>query len=448
MMHKGWGRFISLASTLAMLVMGGGQAIAAENVHTPERVNKDIRVPAQIVFTSNQHLYVLDGQKQNEEPKQITKSGLAEIVDWSPDGKWLLYLQFKGNDNFSTSGYLWAVRGDGSGAVQLDERPIMEKPKWSPKANTFAYTVNIGSNEAPNLLFVIKSISDNGEISLQSTTKADFEDFTWMPDGEKLLVSTAAEKNRAMTLVLRSPAGKPLATYPVAEPPKVEEGIYPWAPVGLKVSPDGKLVAFFVRYNSGSLSADGVPIKLFHLIEPNQLPKELGTGLAYPEWLAWSPDSRYLAFIEGTDRIATMNKHLNVADREGKVTLASQKELVDTLPIWTREGQGILYFSRGKGTEYHYDPKKVMVPGQRIWQRTDNGEQKQVTQGIEQTADYYATPSKDGTQLLFMRMNTAGSGSLFLQQGDKAVELVKGITGDIGYYANYLPPWIRIHWNS
>jgi len=90
----------------------------------------------------------------------------------------------------------------------------------------------------------------------------------------------------------------------------------------------------------------------------------------------------------------------------------------------------------------------VMVPGQRIWKRTGNGEQKQVTQGTEQTADYYATPSKDGTQLLFMRMNTAGSGSLFLQQGDKAVELVKGITGDIGYYANYLPPWIRIHWNS
>jgi len=35
-----------------------------------------------------------------------------------------------------------------------------------------------------------------------------------------------------------------------------------------------------------------------------------------------------------------------------------------------------------------------------------------------------------------------------LKQGDKEVELIKGITGDIGYYANYLPPWIRVNWNS
>ena len=160
-----------------------------------------------------------------------------------------------------------------------------------------------------------------------------------------------------------------------------------------------RLVAFFVRYNSGSLSADGVPIQLFNLTQPNQLPIVLGTGLAYSEWLAWSPDSKNLAFIEGTDRIATMNKHLNLAEREGKVVPASQKEWVDTLPVWSGKGQEVLYFSRGKGTEYHYDPKKVMVPGQRIWKREENGEQKQVTQGTEQTADYYPTPSHDGTQL-------------------------------------------------
>ncbi|GIO06478.1 hypothetical protein J31TS6_25060 [Brevibacillus reuszeri] len=447
-MLKGWSRLICIAGTFAMLIAGSGQVMAAEigNLRT-ERVNKNVSVPANIAFTSHQNLYLLDGRNQNEAPKEITKNGFAEIVDWSADGKWLLYLQFKGNDNYSTPGYLWAVRSDGSGVIQVDERPVMQKPKWSPKANTFAYTINIGSNEVPTTQIVLKTISDRGELTLQSKATANIVDFTWMPDGEKLLVSTPAEKNRAMTLELRSLAGKTLATYPMAKPPKVEEGIYPWAPEGMTVSPDATRVAFFVRYNSGSLSADGVPIQLFNLTQPNQLPTVLGTGLAYPDWLAWSPDSKYLAFIEGADRIATMNKHLNLADREGKVVPASHKEWVDTLPVWTRKEQEALYFSRGKGTEYHYDPKKVMMPGQRIWKQAETGEQKQVTQGTEQTADYYPTPSLDGTQLLFMRMNEAESGSLFLKQGDKEVELITGITGDGGYYANYLPPWIRVYWN-
>jgi len=37
---------------------------------------------------------------------------------------------------------------------------------------------------------------------------------------------------------------------------------------------------------------------------------------------------------------------------------------------------------------------------------------------------------------------------LFLLKDGKEIELVKGITGDIGYYANYLPQWIRVRWNS
>ncbi|MGG1661635.1 hypothetical protein [Brevibacillus sp. NRS-1366] len=447
-MQKIWSRLACAAGVAAMLFAGSSQVLAAESTAVPERVNQDVAVSAQIAFTSNRHLFLLDGQNKNATPKQITTSGLSEIVDWSTDGKWLLYLHYKGNDNYSTPGYLWAVRADGSGLIQVDDRPIMEKPKWSPVANKFAYTVNIGSNEQPDTRFVNKAILDNGELASQSTTKADFVDFTWMPDGEKLLVSTAAEKDRAMTLVLRNLGGKTLATYPVAKPPNIEEGVYPWAPKGLQVSPDGQLVAFFVRYNSGSLSADGVPIQLFSLTQPNRMPKELGTGLAYPEWLAWSRDYKQLAFIDGSDRIATTNKHLKIADREGKVASAGQQDQVDTLPVWTDKETDTLYFSRGKGTPYAYDPKKVMVPGQRIWKRDSNGEQKQVTQGTDQTADYYPTPSKNGKQLLFVRMEAAERGTLFLMKDGSETELVKGITGDIGYYANYLPQWIRVYWNS
>ncbi|MGM0711205.1 MAG: hypothetical protein ACQEU9_05130 [Bacillota bacterium] len=88
------------------------------------------------------------------------------------------------------------------------------------------------------------------------------------------------------------------------------------------------------------------------------------------------------------------------------------------------------------------------MPGQRIWMREASGAEQPLTKGSLQTADYYPSPSPDGKQLLFLRLDSAEHGSLFLQADGKETELVKGITGDIGYYANYLPKWIAVYWNS
>ncbi|MGG4439469.1 PD40 domain-containing protein [Brevibacillus fortis] len=449
--NRKWGKLISLVVLLVVLVTANGEAKVAAQSQGPERVNKEINVPAKIAFTSNQHLFLVDGRDASGKIKQITKDGYAEIVGWSPDGKWLLFVKHKGNDNYSTPGYVWIVSADGSKAVQVDERAVYERPKWSPKANELAYTVNIGSNEEPRPLLIVKDVQDYGELALQSTTKADFADFAWMPDGENMLVSLPAEKNKPMTLALRTLAGKPLAAYPIAEPPKVEEGIYLWAATGLKVSPDGKAVAYFVRYNSGSLSADGVPIQRFDLTQPGKKPIELGTGLAYPDWLAWAPNSEQLAFIDGTDRIATTNKQLKLADRAGKVkTVSPGPIVVDTYPVWIPKAPYSLLFTRGLATPYSYDPKKVMVPEQGIWRRSADGAEQQVTKGEANTADYYPASSPDGKQLLFLRLDQAEHGSLFVQgigeDADKQIELIKDITGDIGYYANYLPPWVSVYW--
>ncbi|MBY0051204.1 hypothetical protein H7K32_05800 [Brevibacillus agri] len=448
LMNRIWRKAVSVAAMLGMLALAGGQSMAAEQGQLPVRSNKEVTVPAQIAFTSNQQLYLLDLQDKNGAPKPITKDGLAEIVGWSGDGQWLLFVKYKGADRYSAPGYLWLVRADGSGAVQLDDRPVTGVPKWSPKRNQVAYIVNAGSSEQPRGVLVLKEVRDNGEVAAGAATPAAFFDFTWMPDGEAILTSTEAGKNRPMTFVLQNLAGQPLATYPLAEPPNVEEGIYALAATGMNVSPDGQLVAYYVRYNAASLSADGVPIQLFNLKQPAKKPIEPGTGLAYPQWLSWTANSQQLAFIDGTDRMATQNKHLKLANRDGKVVSASPADSVDTYPVWTAKPPYTLFFSRGKATNYAFDPKKVMVPGQRIWTRDANGAEQPWTKGAEQTADYYPSPSPDGSKLLFLRLDRAKHGSLFYQADGKESELVKGITGDIGYYANYLPEWIAVYWNS
>ncbi|MCI1113595.1 hypothetical protein MOQ26_21495, partial [Stenotrophomonas maltophilia] len=107
----------------------------------------DEAVPAHIAFTNQKHLWMLDGQEKNSQPIQITKDGYAQIVGWSPDGKWLLFLKHNGDDQYTTPGFLWAVKADGSGAVQVDERPIIEQPQWSPVSGQFAYISNAATRE-------------------------------------------------------------------------------------------------------------------------------------------------------------------------------------------------------------------------------------------------------------------------------------------------------------
>jgi Tol biopolymer transport system component len=126
----------------------------------------------------------------------------------------------------------------------------------------------------------------------------------------------------------------------------------------------------------------------------------------------------------------------------------SPEDSVDTIPVWTTTAPYSLFFTRGKGTEYHYDPKKVMVPGQRIWQQPAGASAKQITQGTMLTADYFPYPSPDGKLLLFVRVDQALRGSLYLSAQGKETELLRFVTGDIGYYANYLPQWISVYWTS
>ncbi|WP_411501848.1 hypothetical protein [Brevibacillus centrosporus] len=444
-MRKKWLAWMSIASLVGMLAAGAGPAMAQEQSVLPVRVSQET-VAAKLAFTNQDHLWLLDARERGSSPKQVTVDGAAQIVGWSADGEWLLFLKYKGSDTYSTPGYLWAVKADGTGAVQLDDRPVMDQPKWSPTGLQVAFFVNGGSAENPQSMFLIKEWKNGAVSEVYSEKNVDFVDFSWMPDGKQLLVSTPATKDRGMTLQLRELTGKTTASYPIAPPPNMEEGIWPWAARALAISSDGVHVGYYLQYNSASLSADGVPIQLFDRSQPKKKPVDLGTGLIHTQWLRWSPDGKQLAFIDGTDRMATSHKHLKFADTNGKVVSDSPEGNVDTLPVWTLGAPYSVFFSRGEAAEYHYDPNKVMVPGQRIWQQAVGEKAQQVTKGTNATADYYPAPSPDGKQLLFVRLDNALHGSVFLSWQGKETELLRNVTGDIGYYGNYLPEWVSVYW--
>lgn len=448
-MQRFW-RVLSGIALIAMQVTGGSAVAhgAEQTQPNPVRVS-EAPVPAQIAFTSNQQLWLLQGEDRGSQPVQVTKDGIAEIVQWSPDGNWLLFMKYPNNDSYYTSGYLWAVNKDGSQCFQVDPRPIAEKPKWSHTGNQLGYvTSKKTEDDDEEKTFVIAKIDAAKGVSVVYSRKADFVDFAWMPDDKRVLVSIEANKTKPITLELRDLGGMTLKRYAISESPKAGEEIYAWAAIGLKVSFDGQHVAYFVPYNSASLSADGVPIQWFDLNQPDKKPVEIGMGLAYPQWLSWSPDGKKLAFVHGTDRMATYHKYVRIVDLTGKVIFEGEEDKVQSFPVWTEQEPYRLTYTSGQGTEYHFDPQKVMVPGQRIWVHTTTGEDMQVTKGTQETADLYPNPAPDGKQLLFVRINEAQHGSLYLKAGDQETELIRHVAGNIGYYANYLPEWVQVYWQD
>ncbi|GAF25289.1 hypothetical protein MTCOM_20700 [Moorella thermoacetica] len=93
----------------------------------------------------------------------------------------------------------------------------------------------------------------------------------------------------------------------------------------------------------------------------------------------------------------------------------------------------------------------VTPPGrsdQRIWLAANSGQARPLTAGPPENADCYPSVSPDGQDLYFLRLDSAGSGSLCLQSlaGSPAVELVRNINGWAGYYGNYYPAWVSIYY--
>lgn len=217
---------------------------------------------------------------------------------------------------------------------------------------------------------------------------------------------------------------------------------------GLKWSPDGHCLAYYLEPNSASIAADGVAIQMLNI--PQKKSIDLGGGLAYVQWFDWAPDSSQLAYIVGGSREATIHKRLHIVDVEtGQITDCGQTGQVDTQPRWLSTPANSILFCRGTETlDWEgQEQSGVLVPGQRIWHRTADGKEAPVTSGSVDTADYAPYLSLDGQGLLFIRLTGYNCGSLYYQPmtGGPSKELIRGISGEPGYYGNYYPEWINIY---
>jgi len=418
----------------------------------PERVY-NAAFPARVAFTNNGHLWLVNGSQAGAAPVQITREGTAQIVGWSRNGQWLMYLKWASDDIYRGEPHLWVAKADGTGAFQVDEKAVVDKPAWSPTASTAAYFTQ-NSSGYPDLDLKVAVIQD-GKATVTSLLpgSSSVVDFAWAPDGQSLAISLARTQKQPLLIDQISLKGERNNLLTLGEPIKPEDGIYLWAATGFKWSPNGRFLAYHLRPNSGSLSADGVGIQVLDLKQPRK-PLDFSGGLSYAEWLAWSPDSTHLAYIEGGGREATINKHLFVVDMQagGKATNYGAAGKVDTNPVWTTTPPYGVIFSRGTETAAWLGKEGagVLAPGQRIWLQPINEKDQVLTSGPPQTADYLPLVSPAGQDLTFLRLDRNDMGSLYGQPltGGRESELIRGLSGDLGYYGNYYPGWLSIYWEQ
>lgn len=346
------------------------------------------------------------------------------------------------------------VRADGSGAIQVDPRPVLEKVAWSPKANILAYsTQGPGGGYGPDMNLKMAAI-EGGKVNATALLPDNSElvdDFVWAPDGRSLAISLRRTKDQPLRIDRLTLKGERSNLLTLGETGTPTDEIYPSYAYEFSWSPDGRYLAYHLHPNSASLAADGVELQVLDLEQPSKQPLNLGSTLHYARWLAWFPDGSKLAYIAGGGRDATVNKQLRIVDMQagGKITDCGQAGQVDTMPAWLPAAEACVLFCRGPETKYWMGKRQygVLVPGQRVWLQSPGGKAGPVTSGPEDTADYYPFVSPDGQGLYFLRLNRHDSGSLYYQPlaGGTAVELVRNVNGSPGYYGNYYPSWVSIY---
>lgn len=420
-------------------------------------------IPARIAFINHGHLFIMDGNEPGSAPLLINQKGENEIIGWSADGQWLAYLNSPIRYNYSGGQYLWVVKVDGSQNTQLDPRPVFNNatssiPQWSPIDSSIAFVARKSVDTYDGIPGVNISSYQDGKWILRNLSASDKSDsvsgLAWAPDGQSLAVSVPVQKNKGMRIERLSLSGQSsllLEDEKFMQQDKADYlGIY--SASSMKWSPDGRYLAYYLCPQSASLTCDGTDLQVLdtHLTGN---PIDLGCGLAYSDWLTWSSDSTQLAYIRGCGREAFTNKQLVIADlAQNKLEIeCTPSGQLDVQPVWAPASDTLLFCRGAENKNFDYTGSGVMVPGQRIWQRSASGEMKVISSGSPDSADYAPAISDDSQYLIYLHLTEANKGSLYWQNtADKTSpsegKIVDLSGGSAGFYGNYLPRWFSVYW--
>jgi len=285
----------------------------------------------------------------------------------SPDGAWVAYTvsQIDAKEDKGQS-HLWMVKWDGSVRLQLTfGKEGASSPRFSPDGRYISFLSSRPGPAKGSQVWVLDRRGGEAE-QFTAITDQNLEDYSWSPDSKKLLVTLTpksepdAEEGKPPTPpkpividryhfkqdvqgYLRDDDWASLYLYDIATKKaekltttkSVDEEDAEW-------SPDGQWIAFVSNHDADpdrSVNTDVFVIAPKAGSEPRKLTTWTGPDRGH---LAWSPDSKSIAYVQGVELKLLEYDQVRpaVVTLDGKVSYpASKLDRSVRSPIYSADGR-------------------------------------------------------------------------------------------------------------
>ena len=198
----------------------------------------------------------------------IEKGFTIDHMDWSPDGRWLV---------FESWGKLYKMRAEGDSITRLTGGPNDLYPNWSPDGSRIVFDAGWGSDSVG-----IYTMRPDGTDIRHVASFGYAED--WLPGGDTLvgiLYPDTAEYRH-------------IALFPVVNPSPTVISKCSFYAYACAMSPDGKRIAYEDK------DAPGVRNAIFLLSRGDTIPERISLSPLNRD-PAWSPDGRYVVYANVSD---------------------------------------------------------------------------------------------------------------------------------------------------